>query len=123
MPCPNCQHDNRPGARFCDNCGYALAAPPAQPGDVTAQRLAAQRDVVVAGDTVARDKIVTIVNHLYGAAGGPAPLPLVEAAERYLTHRIDSNKTLRLQGIRAGNQPVSVQLEKVYVSLTMRDRH
>ncbi len=24
MPCPNCQHENRPGAKFCDNCGHKL---------------------------------------------------------------------------------------------------
>ena len=24
MPCPRCQHVNRPGARFCEECGAAL---------------------------------------------------------------------------------------------------
>jgi len=116
MQCLNCQHANRPGARFCDACGTPLtASPPALANQVA---LSAAGDVGVGGDVVGRDKIQIVANLLYaGPASGPAPLPLAEALERYLTHLIDSNKTLRLQGIRAGNQPVSVNLEKVYVSL------
>src|SRR5262249_20416725 len=33
MVCPNCQTNNAPGARFCNNCGHQLASiePPGEP--------------------------------------------------------------------------------------------
>ena len=58
----------------------------------------------------------------YGAAGGSNPLPLPEALPLYLDHLIATHQHLKLQGIRAGSQPLSVALEKVYVSLTALDR-
>ena len=120
MQCLNCHNTVPEGSRFCNNCGSPLARE--QPAPATSASVSAQGDSTVGGDVVGRDKIIQIIYNLYGVmAPGPAPLPLVEALERYLTHLIDSNKTLRLQGIRAGNQPVSVNLEKVYVSLTVRD--
>ena len=30
MQCPNCQHWNKSGARFCEECGFALASVPNQ---------------------------------------------------------------------------------------------
>ncbi len=40
----------------------------------------------------------------------------------YLKHQIAIHQNLRLQGIRAGSQPLAVALEKVYISLNARDR-
>lgn len=30
LVCPNCRHDNREGARFCEECGFSFAAVPAR---------------------------------------------------------------------------------------------
>jgi len=49
-------------------------------------------------------------------------LPHPEALKRYLENIIVTHQLLRLQGIRAGDQPLSVLLEKVYVSLTAMDK-
>jgi len=45
-------------------------------------------------------------------------LSLPEALRHYLNHLIEEHQRLRLQGIRAGSQPMSIDLEKVYISLT-----
>lgn len=50
-------------------------------------------------------------------------LPYPDALAQYLHHIIATHKTLRLQGIRAGSQPLSISLEKVYVSLSAQDKH
>lgn len=50
-------------------------------------------------------------------------LPTIEALQYYLNNLIAAHKHLRLQGIRAGSQPLSVSLEKVYVSLTAVVKH
>lgn len=50
-------------------------------------------------------------------------LPFPEALAKYLTNIITNHQSLRLQGIRAGSQPLSVALEKVYVSLSAMDKH
>lgn len=49
-------------------------------------------------------------------------LPYPDALAKYLNSIIASHTTLRLQGIRAGSQPLSISLEKVYVSLSAQDR-
>ena len=49
-------------------------------------------------------------------------LPYPEARKQYLSHLIAAHQHLRLQGISAGSQPLSVSLEKVYVSLTAKDQ-
>jgi formylglycine-generating enzyme required for sulfatase activity len=49
-------------------------------------------------------------------------LPYPEALAQYLHNIIATHKTLRLQGIRAGSQPLSISLEKVYVSLSAQDK-
>jgi formylglycine-generating enzyme required for sulfatase activity/energy-coupling factor transporter ATP-binding protein EcfA2 len=41
----------------------------------------------------------------------------VKALERYLDHVIDSNQRLQLQGIRSSGELVSIELEKIYVTL------
>jgi len=53
---------------------------------------------------------------------GPKTLSLIRALQHYLDSIIATHKYLRLQGIRAGSQPLSVALENVYISLTM-DTH
>ncbi len=45
-------------------------------------------------------------------------LSLPEALRHYLNYLIEAHQRLRLQGIRAGSQPLSIDLEKVYISLT-----
>ena len=45
-----------------------------------------------------------------------------EALQYYLDHLIATHQHLRLQGISAGSQPLSVSLEKVYVSLKAMDQ-
>lgn len=56
------------------------------------------------------------------APPGSKPLPLDKALQWYLDNLIATHQHLRLQGIRAGSQPLSVALEKVYVSLTAMDK-
>ena len=46
-----------------------------------------------------------------------------EAKRLYLNNLISLYQHLRLQGIRAGSQPLSVSLEKVYISLTAVDKN
>lgn len=70
------------------------------------------------GDFVGRDKIINI-NHVVPEQ---KHLPYPEARREYLKHLIAAHQHLRLQGISAGNQPLSVSLEKVYVSLTAMDQ-
>ena len=60
-------------------------------------------------------------NNYYGTQP-TKPLPLDEALQSYLENLISTHRHLRLQGIRAGSQPLSVALEKVYVSLTADDK-
>lgn len=45
------------------------------------------------------------------------PLVPVEASKRYLAHVIDSNQRLQLQGIRSSGELISIELEKIYVTL------
>jgi len=72
-------------------------------------------DVLGAGAT-------KVEQHFHGDEK-PKSLPLDEALQHYLDNLIASYQYLRLQGIRAGSQPLSVALEKVYVSLTAVDKH
>ena len=48
--------------------------------------------------------------------------PQPATRQQYLDHLIAAHQHLRLQGISAGSQPLSVSLEKVYVSLTAMDQ-
>lgn len=91
----------------------------AQVGAVFAGPVNAQGDVVGGDKTVIQAETV----HVY-QDGKLARIPLKRdaALRRYLDNLIDSHQHLRLQGIRAGSQPLSVALEKVYVSLTVLDR-
>ena len=61
--------------------------------------------------------------HQYYGTPPAQALPLDEATEKYLDHLISHHQNLRLQGIRAGSQPLSVALEKVYVSLSILDKN
>ncbi|MBI5053492.1 MAG: putative DNA binding domain-containing protein, partial [Chloroflexi bacterium] len=49
-------------------------------------------------------------------------LPYPEALQKYLDYLIIAHQRLRWQGIRAGSQPLSIDLEKVYVSLTAMEK-
>src|SRR6478672_279861 len=62
MLCPSCGNENRPDARFCDNCGTPLAPPPADAaaGDTTTAGAPEKRPPeapreAVAGRFVVRD--------------------------------------------------------------------
>ena len=74
----------------------------------------------VGGDVIASGGIKEV--HYHGDPGSPQPLPFSEALHLYISHLIATHQHLRLQGIRAGSQPLSVSLEKVYVSLTAVDK-
>jgi formylglycine-generating enzyme required for sulfatase activity len=74
---------------------------------------------VMVGGAVSGD-IVTGMKIVLGLEKKSLPHP--EALARYLENMIVSHQWLRLQGIRAGDQPLSVLLEKVYVSLTAVDK-
>lgn len=90
----------------------------------------------IGGDVVGRDKIethnqtVTANNGslmlsgstVYGGIqiGAPAPPMLDDATalKQYLTHVIEANRRLQLQGIRSSSGLVSIELEEIYVTLT-----
>ncbi len=83
----------------------------------------------VMGDKVGRDKVMrdkitaqTYVAHaeVVVAAGEEkliAPPDPVQALHAYLTHVIDGTQHLRLHGIRAAGELVSIDLEEVYITL------
>ncbi len=82
-------------------------------------------------DVVGRDKLAAeggdilqagAIKNVYQTSLGPTPLPLPDALQRYLDNLINTHQHLRLQAIRT-DQPLSVKLEKVYVSLTAVDKH
>ena len=57
--------------------------------------------------------------------GGPPPQPPIDprtARQRYLDCLIECHRSLRLQAIRSGSQPLSVDLEQVYVSLSALEK-
>ncbi len=61
--------------------------------------------------------------HNYYSGGAPvASLPADEALTRYLSYAVDTNRRLRLQGIRSAGQLVSIDLEEIYVTLTATQR-
>lgn len=72
----------------------------------------ADRDVIMGAQTT---------NNFYGTPPLEA-LPIDEATRKYLDYLISHHQYLRLQGIRAGSHPLSVALEKVYVSLSILDQ-
>jgi len=84
--------------------------------NINAQTLNA--NTVIGRDKVDGENVTVVHGNFYQAPTGPKTLPLPEALRRYLDNLIDTHQHLRLQGIRAGGQPLSVDLEKVYVSLT-----
>lgn len=84
--------------------------------NINAQTLNAQ--AVIGRDKVDGENVTIVHGDLYQASPGPKTLTIPEALRRYLDNLIDTHQHLHLQGIRAGGQPLSVDLEKVYVSLT-----
>ena len=69
------------------------------------------------------NQVVQITQHFYETALREKSLPFPEALAQYLNNIITNHQALRLQGIRAGSQPLSVSLEKVYVSLSALDKN
>jgi formylglycine-generating enzyme required for sulfatase activity len=78
-------------------------------------------DGSVGGDVVTGMKIEKIEIITENAKKKALPFP--EAMAKYLANIIAAHQSLRLQGIRAGSQPLSVTLEKVYVSLSAIDKY
>ena len=78
--------------------------------------IAGNKNLVVQADTYV-EKQFTVIQSMEKKS-----LPLPEALQFYLDSMIATHQHLRLQGIRAGSQPLSVSLEKVYVSLTALDK-
>lgn len=64
-----------------------------------------------------------IVNNNFFGSSTDKTLLIEDAIPKYLEYLIAYHQHLRLQGIRAGSQPLSVSLEKVYISLTVVDKH
>lgn len=145
--CPQCGEQLEDKARFCSNCGAPQAqtaeAPPPDFSDLRARlnrlddpqidALAIERlpDVKAKfSDGMRRDaKINLILDH---CRRNPEAIPILEnwlkrqsatrdpadALACYLTHVIDDNSRLQLQGIRSASGLVSIDLEEVYVTLT-----
>ncbi len=53
---------------------------------------------------------------------GPLALDGDTALDRYLHHVVEANRRLRLQGIRSSSGLVSIDLEEIYVTLTITDQ-
>jgi len=118
MRCSSCQIENQPEANFCYKCGTRLQAAPAPPAPTTASQTSGDKNITVQGN---ENNVVQYITQVFQTPG-PQTLPQEEALRRYLGYLIDTHQHLRLQGIQAGSQPVSVDLEKVYVSLTIATR-
>jgi len=88
-------------------------------------RRTAENEAAIVGDqntaVQGNNNTTHITINTYAAPATPPRVAPDVAA--YFTHLIAAHQHLRLQGIRAGSQPLSVNLEKVYVSLTALDRH
>ncbi len=74
-----------------------------------------------------RNKIAdTIIEHqtVIQSGGTPTPphLDPATALARYLSHVIEANRRLQLQGIRSAGELVSIELEQVYITLTSTTR-
>lgn len=90
---------------------------------VTAGDIAAET-TNIAGGNITLVRVEAGGQFFYGATP-PAAAKTKDphALRRYLEYLIACNQHLRLQGIRSGSQPLSVALEKVYISLTAEEKH
>jgi formylglycine-generating enzyme required for sulfatase activity len=82
----------------------------------------------VGGDVVTGIKVTLVQVHAGGQVFYGLQPPAAaktedpDALRHYLDYLIACHQHLRLQGIRAGSQPLSVLLEKVYISLNMLEK-
>ena len=60
-------------------------------------------------------------NIIIGPAASPA-LDDATALKQYLTHVIEANRRLQLQGIRSSSGLVSIELEEIYITLTATEK-
>lgn len=82
------------------------------------------------GDFIGRDKLTaeagSVVNTgttiILNSKPSQEKISLNESNKRYLDNIIDSNRHLKLQGIRSGGHPLSVDLEKIFISLNVIER-
>ena len=66
---------------------------------------------------------VNQTTNIYNGSSPVKTLLLGNAMQKYLDYLIAHHQYLQLQGIRAGSHPLSVALEKVYISLSILDKH
>ena len=123
MRCPTCGREWPDDFEFCPKCGVAFSA---RMAEGASGAIAQGQQVKAAGaGGVAADQVG---GHLIVAGDGATVIigePSVEtpaidrdsALGRYLRHLIAQNRYLQLQGIRSGGKLVSIELERIYVTL------
>ncbi len=117
MQCPNCGHEYLDGSKFCSECGNNLTKAPSQASPVffqTEQEVQKQNNV--AGNYYDQRQIVVM------SSEPPVCPDPADAMSCYLSHVIESNRRLPLQGIRSSSGLVSIELEEIYVTLTATTR-
>ncbi len=113
MQCPNCGHECLDGSKFCSECGANLIKVPSQSSPVFIQtEQEVQKQNNVAGNYYDQRQIVVMASEL------PSRPDTTNAMPCYLSHVIESNRRLPLQGIRSSSGLVSIELEEIYVTLT-----
>jgi hypothetical protein len=111
--CPQCETELPEEAAFCMRCGLRQDEP--APGGATfgQQNQQVQEQANVAGNYYDYRTVVA------DPEGDPAPTcDPDDALACYLTHVIETNRRLPLQGIRSASGLVSIPLEEIYVTLT-----
>jgi len=123
MRCPTCGREWPDDFEFCPKCGVAFSARMA--GGASGAIAQGQQAKAAGAGGVAADQVG---GHLIVAGDGATVIigePSVEtpaidrdsALGRYLRHLIAQNRYLQLQGIRSGGKLVSIELERIYVTL------
>jgi len=137
MQCPSCQTTLPEDAKYCLRCGARLSTVD-QTGQVEAGEVDnhkvdigggayIENGVRTSGDFVTGDKIdqsITVGAIIHNPPQqSTKALSLPDALRHYLDNLVAAHQHLHLQGIRAGHQPLSVELEQVYVSLTIIEKY
>lgn len=124
--CTTCQHANSERAKFCEECGASLANgllplnTLALENGTNGHNLAAIEGSAAA--SIVQGNITIHNTHHTLLTSTPLTLSLLEALPLYLNNLIDTNQYLRFHGIRAGGQPISVEVEGIYVPLRAVDK-
>ncbi len=110
MRCPKCAYECPVDFNFCPKCGTGLADVISPPFPVFSQP-----------DQNVRQQINVVGNYYdqrSASTASPETCDPQDAMPCYLSHVIESNRRLPLQGIRSSSGPVSIELEEIYVTLT-----